>query len=153
MCICCICLCSVSFTVKKKKKRKDKMKIIKYPEVKASACNTGDLGSIPGLGRSPGEENGNPLQYSRLEDPMDRGASWATVNGVTNSQTLLCLQSKSPQLRKQDIHGNANAKREFIASSSQGPGHIQHSGIEPEPRALDYSSIYRFRTKTGNWQG
>ena len=44
-------------------------------------------------------------------------------------------------------------KREFIASSSQGPGHIQHSGIEPEPRALDYSSIYRFRTKTGNWQG
>ena len=58
-----------------------------------------------------------------------------------------------PELREQDIHGNANAKREFIASSSQGPGHIQHSGIEPEPRALDYSSIYRFRTKTGNWQG
>ena len=105
------------------------------------------------MGRSPGEENGNPLQYSRLEDPMDRGASWATVNGVTNSQTLLCLQSKSPQLRKQDIHGNANAKREFIASSSQGPDHSQHSGIEPEPRALDYSSIFRFRTKTGNWQG
>ena len=61
------------------------MKIIKYPEVKASACNTGDLGSIPGLGRSPGEENGNPLQYSRLEDPMDRGASWATFPG---SQSL-----------------------------------------------------------------
>ena len=58
-----------------------------------------------------------------------------------------------PELREQDIHGNANAKWEFIASSSQGPGHIQHSGIEPEPRALDYSSIYRFRTKTGNWQG
>ena len=66
---------------------------------------------------------------------------------------LLCLRSKSPELRKQDIHGNANAKREFIASSSQDPGHIQHSGIEPEPRAQDYSGIYRFRTKTGNWQG
>ena len=134
-------MCSVSFTVKKKKKRKDKMKIIKYPEVKASACNTGDLGSIPGLGRSPGEENGNPLQYSRLEDPMDRGASWATVNGVTNSQTLLCLQSKSPQLRKQDIHGNANAKREFIASSSQGPSHIQRSGVgarAPSPELQQY---------------
>ena len=40
---------------------------------KASACNAGDLGSIPGLGRSPGEGNGNPLQYSCLENPMDRG--------------------------------------------------------------------------------
>ena len=43
-------------------------------EVKASASNTGDLGSIPGLGRSPGEGNGNPLQYSCLENPMDGGA-------------------------------------------------------------------------------
>ena len=41
---------------------------------KASACNAGDLGSIPGLGRSPGEGNGNPLQYSRLENSMDGGA-------------------------------------------------------------------------------
>ena len=43
-------------------------------EVKASACIAGDLGSIPGSGRSPGEGNGNPLQYSCLENPMDRGA-------------------------------------------------------------------------------
>ena len=48
-------------------------------EVKASACNAEDLGSIPGLGRSPGEGNGNPLQYSCLENPMDRGACQATV--------------------------------------------------------------------------
>ena len=41
---------------------------------KESACNAGDPGSIPGLGRSPGEGNGNPLQYSYLENPMDRGA-------------------------------------------------------------------------------
>ena len=46
----------------------------KGSEVKASACNVGDLGSIPGLGRSPGEGNGKPLQYSCLENPMDRGA-------------------------------------------------------------------------------
>ena len=45
-------------------------------EVKASACNAGDLGSIPGLGRTPGEGNGNPLQYSCLENPMDRGDWW-----------------------------------------------------------------------------
>ena len=51
-------------------------------EVKASACNVGDLGSIPGSGRSPGEGNGNPLQYSCLENPMDRGAWWATVHGL-----------------------------------------------------------------------
>ena len=58
-------------------------------EVKASARNAGDLGSIPGSGRSPGEGNGNPLQYSRLENPMDRGAWWATVHGVAKSRTRL----------------------------------------------------------------
>ena len=56
-------------------------------EDKASACNAGDPGSIPGLGRSPGEGNGNPLQYSCLENPMDRGAWRATVHGVTKSWT------------------------------------------------------------------
>ena len=56
-------------------------------EVKASACNAGDLGSIPGSGRSPGEGNGNPLQYSGLENPMDGGAWWATVHGVAKSRT------------------------------------------------------------------
>ena len=58
-------------------------------EVKASACNEGDLGSIPGLGRSPGEGNGYPLQYSCLENPMDRGAWWATVHGVPKSRIQL----------------------------------------------------------------
>ena len=58
-------------------------------EVKVSACSAGDLGSIPGLRRYPGEENGNPLQYSCLENPTDRGAWWATVHGVAKSQTQL----------------------------------------------------------------
>ena len=58
-------------------------------EGKASACNAGDLGSIPGLGRSPGEGNGNPLQYSCLENPMDGGAWWARVHGVAKSRTGL----------------------------------------------------------------
>ena len=56
---------------------------------KASACNAGDLGLIPVLGRSSGEGNGNPLQYSCLENPMDQGTWWATVHGVTKSQTQL----------------------------------------------------------------
>ena len=54
---------------------------------KESACNVGDLGSIPQLGRSPGGRHGNPLQYSCLENPMDRGAEQATASGVTKSQT------------------------------------------------------------------
>ena len=54
-----------------------------------SACNAEDLGSIPGLGRSCGEGNSNPLQYSCMENPMDRGAWWATVHGVEKSQTRL----------------------------------------------------------------
>ena len=56
---------------------------------KESACNARDLGSLPRLGRSPGEGNGNPLQYSCLENPMDRGAWRTTVHGVTKSQTRL----------------------------------------------------------------
>ena len=50
---------------------------------KESACNTGDPGQIPGLGRSPAEENGNQLLYSTLKNSMDRGAWWATVLGIT----------------------------------------------------------------------
>ena len=53
---------------------------------KESACNAGDLGSIPGFGRSPGEGNGNPLQYSCLENSMDRGA-WLLTDGIAKSQT------------------------------------------------------------------
>ena len=56
---------------------------------KVSACNAEDLGSIPGLGRPPGEGNGNPLQYSCLENPMDGGVWWATVHGVAKSRTQL----------------------------------------------------------------
>ena len=55
--------------------------------VKASACNAGDPGLFPKLGRSPGEGNGNPLQYSSLEKSMDGGAWWTTVHGVTKSRT------------------------------------------------------------------
>ena len=54
---------------------------------KESALNEGDLGLIPGLGRSPGQGNGYPLQYSCLENFMDRGAWWATVHGAAKSQT------------------------------------------------------------------
>ena len=61
--------------------------VVKNPP--ANAGDIRDAGSIPGSGRSPGEGHGNPLQYSCLENPMDRGASRATVHGVAKSQTRL----------------------------------------------------------------
>ena len=71
-------------------KEMEKYKLrISGSDSKASAYSVGDLGSIPGLGRSPGEGNGNPLQYSCLENPMDGGTWWATVQGVAKSRTSL----------------------------------------------------------------
>ena len=55
------------------------------PVVKNPPANAGDAGSIPGFGKSPGEGNGNPFQYSCLKNPMDRAAWWATVHGVIKS--------------------------------------------------------------------
>ena len=52
------------------------------PSGKEAPCNAGDIGSIPGSGRSPGAGRGNPLQYSCLGNPMDRGAWWATIHGI-----------------------------------------------------------------------
>ena len=57
--------------------------------VRNPPANAGDVGSIPGQGRSPGEGNGNPLQYSYLGNPMDRGEWWVTVQGIAKSQTQL----------------------------------------------------------------
>ena len=62
---------------------------------KASACSAGDLGSIPGPGRSPGEGNGYPFQYSCLENSMDREALWAVVHGVTRSLTEQLAQQQN----------------------------------------------------------
>ena len=70
-------------------KEEVKLSLFADDMVKASASNAGDPGSIPGSGRSPGEGNGNPLQYSCLENPMDGGDWLATVHGVAESQTRL----------------------------------------------------------------
>ena len=66
---------------------------------KECACNTGDPGSVPGSGRSPVEGNGNPLQYSCLEDPMDREAWQATVHGVARVGHDLVTKPAPPMLK------------------------------------------------------
>ena len=66
--------------------------VVKNPP--ANAGTKGDSGSIPGLGRSPGGGDGNPLQYSCLENPKDRGVWWALIRGVTKSQTQLTTHAQ-----------------------------------------------------------
>ena len=74
------------------------MLVVKNPP--ASAGDTGDTGSIPGSGRSPGEGNGNPLQCCCLENPMDRGAWWASVHGLTRvGRELVTKQQRSVALK------------------------------------------------------
>ena len=77
---------------------------------KASACNVGDPGSIPGSGRSPGEGNGNPLQYSCLENPMDGGAWLASVHEVAKSQTRLSDFTTAREDLHAAIHGVAKSR-------------------------------------------
>ena len=88
------------------------MGLPQWPSGKEAAYNTGDAGSIPGLGRSPGGGHGNPLQYSCLENPMDRGAWWARMHGVAKSQ--MPLQGLSRYTRMyllHAIHFSAKANR------------------------------------------
>ena len=80
---------SIPFTIATKRIKYLGINLPKETNGKASAYNVGDLGSIPGLGRSPGEGNGNPLQYSCLENPMEGGPGRLLVHGVAKSQTRL----------------------------------------------------------------
>ena len=71
--------------------------------VKNLPANSGDAGLIPGLGRCPGGGNGNPLQYSCLESPMDRGAGQATVNGVTKSWIRLSDYNNNNKINSTEV--------------------------------------------------
>ena len=92
---------------------------------KESACNAGDLRSIPGSGRSPGEGNGNPLQYSGLESSTDRGAWQVTVHGVAESWT---------QLNDQYFQGSeamSRLQRQMCQKCPVAPGTPKQGGVSP----------------------
>ena len=93
-----------------------------FSDGKASACNAGDLCSIPGSGRSPGEGNGNPLQYFCLENSMDGGAWQATVHGVTKSRTRLSNFTDSQAgMPRREQFSKGQAESRVIASLDMGP--------------------------------
>ena len=104
---------------------------------KASACNAGDPGSIPGLGRSPGEGNGNPLQYSCLGNPTDGGAWLVTVHGVTKSDVTEQLQ-----FQFQGFPGGSDGKES--ACNAGDSALIPGSGRHPQEgngKLLQYSCL------------
>ena len=98
---------------------------------KESSCSAGDPGSIPRLGRSPGEGNGNPLQYSCLKNPMDRGARWATVHEVTTSRIGL-----SPHIRASLITLKCHTSYEMRPSKDRKRT-LGEQGRLMEPLILD----------------
>ena len=88
---------------------------------KESAYNAGDTGSIPGSGRSPGRGDGNPLQYSCLWNPMDRGAWWATVHGISELDTTSQLNNK------QQTHLHIEWVRKYLYQNVEtNPCHKRH---------------------------
>ena len=98
-------------------------------EASGSPCNTGDTGdagSIPGLGRSPGGGNGNPLHYSCLENPMDRGARRATVHGVAESQARRGTQHIGPRL-EEGVQGSPTVSLSYVDQAI-----LTNSGIQME---------------------
>ena len=78
--------------------------------VKNSPTNAGDVGSVLGLGRSPGEGNGNVLQYSCLENSMDRGTRWGTVHGVAESDMTECTCACARTHTHTHTHAEENRK-------------------------------------------
>ena len=83
--------------------------MVKNPPINAG--DAGDVSSIPGLGRSPGVGSGNPLQYSCLENPMDRGTWWAAVPGVSKSWTQLSMHIQNRLTDTENRLGVAKEKR------------------------------------------
>ena len=105
---------------------------------KDSACNAGDPGLIPGSERSPGEGNDCPLQYSCLENPVDRGAWWATVHGVTKSRTWLS-------------HFTSLHKLQEILKDREAWCAVVHEVVKHQTRLSDWTTTKWVECQTYIW--
>ena len=110
---------------------------------KESAYNVGDWGSIPGLGRSPGEGNGYPFQYSCLENPLDGGACWAAVYEAAQSQTQLkqLSSSSSSSIYLHFVESMEFSRPEYWSGPFPSPGDLPNPGIEPRSPTLWADSL------------
>ena len=105
--------------------------VLRWLSNKESACNAGDPSLIPGSGRSSGEGNGNPFQYSCLENPMDRGAWWATVHGVAKSWTRLSTHVVWSSTSCTVFFFFLKMCLMFVYLCLVAPGNLPNPGIEP----------------------
>ena len=120
-------------------------------EGKASTCNAGNLGSIPGSGRSPGEGNGNPFQYSCLKNPMDGGDWWATVHGVAKSRTRLSHFTFTFTLRL-SVCWEHKGIMNFFSKGRSKPRSLKGEWTQktsPFPGSSEFPSL----PVKGRWQG
>ena len=125
---------------------------------KESTCqagDAGDVGSIPGLGRSPGGGNGHPHQYSCLENPRDRGAWWATVLGVTESQTRLSNFTAStwPLGALESAYSTSSTRlyQDSEEPPAQQLSHPQPSQINTLPRHCVFPKFIMFKMYAFGW--
>ena len=118
----------------------------------ASTGDTRDVGLVPESGRSPGGENGNPLQYSCLENSMDKEASQATVHGVTKSQTQLSTHAHTGYRMKEGFFGGSDGKES--ACNVGDPDSILRRGRFPgegNGYPLQYSCLENSMNRGGWW--
>ena len=99
---------------------------------KESACNAGDVDSIPGSGRSPGEGNGNPLQDSSLGNPTDRGAWWATVHGVKKEGDVTQRFNNNNIKKGERLAAVSQAAQSSTAATLSPPTHSGDAESRPE---------------------
>ena len=134
------CICTWLDRLKKQKQKCEPKLGFPDSDSEESVWNAGDLGSMPGSGRFPGERNGNPLQYSCLGNPMDRGAWRATVHGVAKSWDT--VERLTPSSLESNVRASQTRQRE---GGHPAPSHHTPTLTHRPSGSLSHQSIPRVR--------